>query len=146
MVGETKPISVATQVKECWEVVPSEEATLVVESDKTVAADRSRFRQLLENLLANAVEHGDTDTDTDTTVSVGGMADGFYVADDGAGIPTEQREKIFDAAYSTATAEDETGTGTGFGLRIVKEVVETHGWEIQIVDSHNGGHGLISPA
>lgn len=122
-------VSVSAQAEECWQVVPNDDATLVVESDQTILADRSRLQQLLENLLSNAVTHGSTDV----TISAGGLADGFYVADDGDGIPEEDRSNIFEAGYSTA--ED----GTRFGLRIVKQIVDAHGWEIQIVDSRSGG-------
>lgn len=58
---------------------------------------------------------------------------GFYVADDGPGIPSDEREDVFDAGYST------TDNGTGFGLNIVQEIADAHGWEITITDSETGG-------
>lgn len=128
-VESTEPVSVSAEAEECWQVVPNAEATLVVDSDRTVSADRSRLRRLLENLLANAVEHGGSDV----TVTVGDLADGFYIADDGVGIPESEREDIFEAGYSTA--ED----GTGFGLRIVRQIVDDHGWEVQVTESDAGG-------
>ncbi|MEF8786947.1 MAG: HAMP domain-containing sensor histidine kinase, partial [Haloarculaceae archaeon] len=69
----------------------------------------------------------------DVTVTVGELDDGFYIADDGVGIPADQREAVFGRGYSTG--ED----GTGFGLYIVERVVETHGWEITITESVDGG-------
>jgi signal transduction histidine kinase len=84
---------------------------------------------LFENLFRNAVNHGGGEV----TVTVGELADGFYVADGGAGIPDEERDDIFEAGYSTA------GDGTGFGLEIVKEIVEAHSWEIRVTDSETGG-------
>lgn len=68
VVGETEAVSIATQVKQCWQVVPSKSAELAVETDQTVLAAPSQLQQLLENLVANAIEHGDTDL----TVSAGG--------------------------------------------------------------------------
>ena len=112
VVGETEAASIATQVKERWQVVPSESAELTVETDQTVLADPSQLQQLLENLVANAIEHGDTDL----TVSVGGLTDGFYVADGGVGIPKKERANVFEAGYSIAEE------GTGFGLRIVRRM------------------------
>jgi len=129
VVGGTEEVSVSALAEECWQVVPSEKATLAVDSNQTIIADRSRVQQLLENLLTNAVEHGGEDV----TISVGDLADGFYIADDGVGIPDEERDSIFEAGYSTV--ED----GTGFGLRIVKQVVDAHGWEIRIAETDNGG-------
>jgi signal transduction histidine kinase len=64
---------------------------------------------------------------------VGEIADGFYVADDRAGISDEVRDDIFEVGYSIADA------GTGFGLTIVKEIVEAHGWEIRVIDGETGG-------
>ncbi len=66
-------------------------------------------------------------------MSVGTVDDGFYVADTGPGIPESDREKVFESGYSTG--ED----GTGFGLRIVEEVVDAHGWDIRVTDSDQGG-------
>jgi hypothetical protein len=58
---------------------------------------------------------------------------GFYVADDGSGIPEGDRELIFDSGYSTREG------GTGFGLDIVSEIVDAHGWTIAATDSRDGG-------
>ena len=77
----------------------------------------------------NAVEHGGSDV----SISVGGVDDGFYIADDGVGIPDSERDRIFESGYSTAA------DGTGFGLRIVKQIVDAHGWEITATDSDSGG-------
>ncbi|WP_241658345.1 PAS domain S-box protein [Halorubrum sp. BOL3-1] len=128
-VGSTETVSVSALAEECWQVIPDNDTTLDIRSHQTVTADRSRLQQLLENLLANAVEHGGTNI----TVSVGSLANGFYVADNGTGIPDEERDSVFEAGYST------TEDGTGFGLRIVKQIVDAHGWEIEIVESHSGG-------
>jgi len=128
-IGCVEPVSLTALVEECWQVVPDDQATLVVDDDRTIAADRSRLRQLLENLFMNAVEHGGSDV----SISVGGVDDGFYIADDGVGIPDSERDRIFESGYST------TADGTGFGLRIVKQIVDAHGWEITATDSDSGG-------
>ncbi|WP_251331503.1 PAS domain S-box protein [Haloplanus pelagicus] len=128
-VGTTEPVTLSELAEECWQTTPSADATLAVETDQTISADRSRLQQLFENLFRNAVNHGGGEI----TVTVGEIADGFYVADDGAGIPDEERDDIFEAGYSTAD------DGTGFGLAIVKEIVEAHGWEIRVTDSQTGG-------
>ena len=115
----------------CWDGLRSEAASLVVavEAEAAVRADRDRLRQLVENLLRNCVEHAGPDV----TVTVGDLPDGFYVADDGPGIPESNREDVFEAGYSTA------GTGTGFGLRIVAEVAAAHGWDVAVTDGVDGG-------
>jgi len=127
----TDPVTVELSdlVENCWHHVETADVTLVAEVSRTLRADRSRLEQLLENLFRNAVEHGGDDV----TVTVGGLSDGFYVADDGPGIPDDDYDRIFESGYSMS---DE---GTGFGLAIVRDIVETHGWGIRVTDSEAGG-------
>jgi len=128
-VGELESVDLAALAERCWANVPSADATLVVETERAIRADRSRLRQLLQNLFSNALEHGGAGV----TVTVGTLDDGFYVADDGHGIPDSIREAVFEAGYSTA--ED----GTGFGLRIVEQVADAHGWTVDVAASEAGG-------
>jgi signal transduction histidine kinase len=67
------------------------------------------------------------------TVRVGDLGDGFYVADDGPGIPADRREDVFEPGYSTAR------DGTGFGLSIVRELADLHGWTVRATESESGG-------
>ncbi|MCD2201207.1 response regulator [Halobacterium sp. KA-4] len=134
-------------VQDCWATVDTEDATLVADATASVHGDESRVRQLFENLLRNAVEHGSTSptsqarqdavehTAPGVTVTVGTLEDnsGFYVADDGPGIPDEERETVFEYGYSTCDA------GTGFGLHIVEQVADAHGWTVSVTESDAGG-------
>jgi signal transduction histidine kinase len=128
-VGETEPVAVAEAVDECWQVVEREAATLSNGTDLVVRADRSRLKQLLTNLLRNAVEHGGRDV----VVMTGDLPDGFYVEDDGPGVPESERESVFDPGYSTSS------DGTGLGLRIVEQVADAHGWRIRVTEGSFGG-------
>ena len=129
-VGDTEAVSLESVARSAWVNVDSRGATLTVEADPgTVEADPSRLTAVFENLFRNAVEHGGEDV----TVRVGTLEDGFYVEDDGPGVPAEERERVFDHGYTTSDA------GTGFGLNIVRNVVEAHGWEIRLTDSDEGG-------
>jgi signal transduction histidine kinase len=83
----------------------------------------------LENLIRNSIEHGETSV----AITVGDVEDGFYVEDDGPGIPGEIRDEAFESAYSTVQ------DNTGFGLAIVKEIVDAHGWDISIGEASSGG-------
>ncbi|MFC7174290.1 sensor histidine kinase [Haloplanus litoreus] len=58
---------------------------------------------------------------------------GFYVADDGVGIPAERRDRVFDDGYSTQPS------GTGFGLSIVREITDAHDWTVEVTESADGG-------
>ncbi|WP_246403641.1 two-component system sensor histidine kinase NtrB [Halobellus ruber] len=122
-------VSLAEESKSCWQRVETGDATLQTKADRTVRADPSRLVQLFENLMRNAVEH----TSQDVTVTVGELEDGFYVEDDGSGIPEDSRDDVFEAGYTT------TDEGTGFGLSIVKDVAEAHGWEVSITEGSEGG-------
>ena len=104
-------------------------AVLRIDGEGRLYADRSGLRQVVENLLANEAEHGGSDG----TVSVGGVDDGFCVADTGPGILAAERARVFTAGYSTDRE------GTGFGLTIVQQVADAHGWEIRVVDAEGGG-------
>ena len=143
-VGATEPVDLGSVSKGCWGTVSTTDASLHVETERRIRADPSRLRQLFENLYRNSAEHGSTSNQTESddsvahagpevTVTVGDIETGFYVEDDGPGIPETDRDEVFDAGYST------TETGTGFGLRIVKEVAEAHGWEVAVTEGADGG-------
>ena len=128
-VGELESVALDSLVTSCWSNVATAKATVVTDTDRVVRADESRLQQLVENLLRNAVEHaGD-----DVTITIGELADGFYVEDDGPGIADAERDEVFDAGYSTAR------NGTGFGLSIVKQVADAHGWKIRVCEGPTGG-------
>jgi PAS domain S-box-containing protein len=128
-IGEIETVALARAGRASREAVETENASISLETDLSIRADKGRLQQLLENLLRNAVEHGSDDV----TVTIGALDDGFYVGDTGPGIAPENREEIFDAGYST------TDDGTGFGLSIVEQVVEAHEWDIRVTESADGG-------
>jgi len=133
--GELKsdpvPVELHSAADRAWTTVETGDLELVVDDDATVEADPERLRQLLENLFTNAAEHGDGAT----AVTVGALADGdgFYVADDGVGIPEAHREDILESGRSG------TEDGTGLGLAIVETVAEAHGWTVSATESEAGG-------
>jgi len=134
-IGALAPVDLDEAVDEAWTLVTDGAggAELHHAADDgplpTVEADDDRLYQLLENLFRNAIEHGGEDV----VVTVGTVEDGFYVEDDGPGVPEAERDDIFDAGYSTKEA------GTGFGLNIVEQIAEAHGWEIAVADGADGG-------
>jgi|GEM_PF-376445 len=134
-------------VTDVWEVtgLPTDGATLVLDvPDRTVVdAPEGELRLLFENCFVNAVEHGSTSPDSqtrqdavehagpDVTVQVGTFDGGFYVADDGPGIPPERRDDVTERGFTTA--ED----GTGVGLAVVSGVADSNDWELRITDSRS---------
>lgn len=153
-IDDTETVSLSALADECWDGVDTASASLVVRGDVHLRADRSRLRQGLENLFANSVEHGSAggrtgsgdsvehgsasgraEPDDDVAVAVCPLDDGegFYVEDDGPGIDPERREEVFEPGVSTDP------DGTGFGLSIVAEVAEAHGWTVSVAESETGG-------
>jgi len=141
-VGETEPIDLEAAVRRAWKNVETYEASLHLEDDLgTLSADRARLASLLENLFRNAVEHGGEGvsvsvgpTDDPGSVADGGRGtSGFYVEDDGPGIPAAERERVFDSGYTTAD------DGTGLGLVIVQDIAEAHDWTLRVTEGSNGG-------
>jgi PAS domain S-box-containing protein len=146
-VSGTEPVDLRTLTEACWRTVETGQATLelAIEEPVVLEAERSRLSQVLENLFRNSVEHGSTDSDSQArqnsvehgpeavTITVGALPDGFYVEDDGPGIPPDKRDTVFDAGFSTAEQS------TGFGLSIVQEIVQAHGWSVDVTGGTAGG-------
>ncbi|WP_081927199.1 sensor histidine kinase [Halobellus rufus] len=130
---KTTPTPIASRAEAAWSVTETGDSELRVVLDREVEcdADLGLLDHIFENLFRNAVVHNQRPV----TVTVGSLGErpGFYVADDGTGIPTERLDDVLEYGYST------TGQGTGVGLTIVSEFVEAHGWELSITDSGDGG-------
>ncbi|GAB7013052.1 hybrid sensor histidine kinase/response regulator [Halolamina salina] len=127
-VTDPEPVEIAEEAANAWAGVVTGDAELRLPAEGTVVADRSRLAQLFENLFRNAVEHGAPGV----TITVGDLDGGFFVADDGPGVPESERESVFETGYTT-------GDGTGFGLAIVEQVAEAHDWSVRLVGSEDGG-------
>lgn len=127
--GEISDVSLSAVAQHAWASTRTPAASIDITVDETVRADRDRLVQLFSNLFANAIEHGG---DT-VSVTVGGTETGFYVADDGPGIPETDRESVLEHGFTT------NERGTGFGLAIVAEIVNAHGWTITVGESEAGG-------
>jgi signal transduction histidine kinase len=82
------------------------------------------------------VEHGAEGSDaTELTVEAGRLdgTPGFYLADDGVGVPSAERSAVFEAGYTGADH------GTGLGLAIVDRIAAAHSWTASLTESETGG-------
>ncbi|WP_136715330.1 sensor histidine kinase [Halorientalis salina] len=131
IIEETEPVELEPLLERCREVVDSDDLTLEVATATTIHGDRNSLRRVFENLLRNAVEHAGPEV----TVTVGTLDDesGFYVEDDGPGIPQGKRTEILETGFTTAN------DGTGLGLAIVENIVDAHGWSVTVTDATDGG-------
>lgn len=130
-IGEQSWTQLDSVATDAWGHVDTEAASLVIRNDLTMMADRDSLIHVFENLFRNAVEH----VGSDVTVRTGRLDDeqGFFVADDGPGIPQEKREELLEVGATKSEG------GTGLGLAIVSTIATAHGWEMEITDSQDGG-------
>ncbi|WP_137284071.1 PAS domain S-box protein [Halorussus salinisoli] len=145
-VSECSTVQLADVARQAWSEIDTSEATLEVTTTQTIDVDDTYIRHLFRNLFENAVEHGPTSSrpeaddavehgGTDVTVTVGDLPTGFFVADDGAGIPDDDREAIFETGYTTASGNG----GMGLGLTFVQEMADVYEWECSVTESDAGG-------
>jgi PAS domain S-box-containing protein len=162
VVADPETRRLETVVEDAWRHVETGTATLSVVGDlPTVDCNPGRLTQLFENLFRNSVEHGSTGNrmqsgdsvehgstssrpeaddsvdhaGSDFSVTVGTLGDGngFFVEDDGEGIPADRRETVFDHGVSYSRS------GTGFGLSIVQAIAREHGWSVSLTEGSAGG-------
>ena len=129
-VEDYSTVDIESIARSTWNNVDTKEAELSTE-EYILEADDERLKHVFENLYSNAVKHGGEDV----LIEVGPMVEdeGFYVQDDGVGIPDSEKDQVFD--YRNTFSEE----GAGLGLYHVREIAEAHEWELDLEDSPKGG-------
>ncbi len=107
--------------------------------DVTLVADRAKMRLILENLVSNAVKYSPKGGTLHLRALISGTHLIIDVADNGPGIPKDERENVFRAFYTGRAAAGISVKGTGIGLSVVLEFVTAHGGTVQIVDGEFPG-------
>jgi signal transduction histidine kinase len=114
--------------------------TLHADPAVEVDTDRDKFREVLMNLLHNAVEYNNPGGTIELAVHKnGGGRIAFDVRDSGIGMPDEVRGKIFERFYRADPSRTETGVHAGLGLAIVKEYIERLGGTITVESAPGKG-------
>lgn len=124
-------------------VAPGRVVTLDVEAgqDLTVLGDDARLRQVLANLLGNALTH----TPDGTAVEVLATADpaarvvAIEVADHGPGLEAHEADRVFERFYRADPSRSRAAGGTGLGLSIVAAIVSGHGGRVSVRSSPGAG-------
>ena len=121
---------------------PSRDITVLSPSELLlVHVDAGLILQLLVNLLNNAVEH----TPSGSAIRVSSVKEGDHVlvsvADDGPGVPDEDKERIFDMFYTGSDPVSDGRRSLGFGLALCRTIVRAHGGDIHVSD--NSPHGSV---
>ncbi len=104
-----------------------------------VYADRSKIEEVLDNLIGNAVKYSPDGGDVVTRVDNDENYLRVSVSDSGIGLTEEEQEKIFDQFYRGATANRAQIQGTGLGLTITKNIIDSHGGEIDVESTEGEG-------
>jgi signal transduction histidine kinase/PAS domain-containing protein len=119
-------------------------APLVIEDELPdqliLPGDRKRLRQVVDNLLGNAVKYSPDGGRIGVRLRTTGRAAELAVSDNGLGVSTDEREKMFTGLYRTSRAGDRVIPGTGLGLTLSRAVVSLHHGSIELA-GHDGGAG-----
>jgi two-component system phosphate regulon sensor histidine kinase PhoR len=109
-----------------------------------VLADNDRMRQVIFNLLDNAIKYGRAGgkTKVEGRLLPNGRIE-IAVVDDGPGIPKEAQLRIFERFYRVDKARSREQGGTGLGLAIVKHVIQAHGGEVRVESAPGSGSSFI---
>ncbi|WP_336053482.1 sensor histidine kinase [Streptomyces sp. CA2R101] len=131
------PVNLGTLVKEAVGDArvrdPGKPVTVEPAGEVFACGDEDRLRQVLQNLLSNALRY----TPPGTPISVGARAlpgdtVELTVRDQGPGMPPETAERIFERFYRGEESRDPAAGGTGLGLSIVKSIAEAHGGTVTV--------------
>lgn len=136
---ELRPVEIAELADACAETLKfragKKNHEIEVRCDEDlplVMADASRLREVLINLMENAVQYTPPGGHIEVRAEQqNGMVD-VTVADNGIGIPQADQERIFERFYRVDTARSREAGGTGLGLSIARHIVEAHGGDIWV--------------
>ena len=106
-----------------------------------VLAEENKIRQVITNLMANAIRFTSDDSPIDIRVSIDDAAERamIEVIDHGEGIPPQIREKIFQRFWRADTSRTRETGGSGLGLAIVSSIVAAHNGMVDVVETPGGG-------
>jgi signal transduction histidine kinase len=113
------------------------------EEQVTVLGDRDLLKQLVLNLVDNAVKFSPQSGDVTISLFEKGDAAEIVVADQGPGIPPEQLEHIFERFYRGSNAASRTVGGAGIGLAICRWIARVHGGDIRAESDLGKGSRFI---
>lgn len=130
------------------DVVTSMQATgdrsiaLTVRCPAVVMGEEKRLRQVLVNLVTNALKYSPVDTPVGVMVACTEDRASLAVEDHGPGVPPEDRARIFDR-FTRLESTDSHTSGIGLGLYIVRTIAENHGGTARVEDTEGGGATFV---
>lgn len=104
----------------------------------TVYEDQGQITTVIDNLVSNAVKFSPHGGHIEILLFQDGKNAVLEVADDGPGIPSEEKPLVFDAFYKSRNSDNDHIEGSGLGLSIAKHYASAHGGDIEIIDGDKG--------
>jgi PAS domain S-box-containing protein len=113
--------------------------TLATGPVPSIAGDRARISQLLDNLVSNAIKFTSERGRVDVRVRIHGKQAVVDIRDSGMGIPAAEQQFLFERFFRTSTATEQAIQGTGLGLAISKAIVDAHSGLITVTSREGAG-------
>jgi two-component system OmpR family sensor kinase len=140
---ETEPVDLQAIARDAAAdaraVAPQREIKLEAHTPVVIYGDDMRLRQVVGNLMRNALVHTPGTTPIEIAVSRENGLARLSVADHGPGLPADQLEKIFEPFYRADPSRNRDSGGAGLGLSIVNAVVSAHGGRVKVKETSGGG-------
>jgi signal transduction histidine kinase len=142
---QLSPIDLAELVREsvqaARDAITDEPVSIVDElpDELVLPGDRHRLRQVVDNVLGNAVKYSPDGGRIAVRLRTTGRAAELSISDTGIGVSQEEREKMFTGLYRTSRARDRAIPGTGLGLTLSRAVVQRHHGTIELSEHEGPG-------
>jgi two-component system, OmpR family, sensor kinase len=120
-------------------VAPQRQISLIANGPVIVEGDDTRLRQVLGNLVRNAMVHTPQQTPIEVAVATDDSVGRISVADHGPGLAPQDVERIFEPFYRVDPGRSRDRGGAGLGLSIVSAVVAAHGGRVKVSQTEGGG-------
>ena len=122
----------------------SADVRLELQEDIVVPVDRDALRQIMVNLVDNALKYGPAGQRVTIGTALFDDAARVWVDDEGPGVPESERERVFESFQRLSRDLEKSVTGSGIGLSVVRELVRMHGGRTWIEDAPGGGARVVA--
>jgi len=140
---ETKAVNLQAIARDAVDdaraVAPQRDITLNADEPIVVTGDDTRLRQVVGNLMRNALVHTPPATPIEVAVTTEDSVARMSVSDHGPGLRSDQLERIFEPFYRADPSRSRDSGGAGLGLSIVNAVVVAHGGHVTVKETSGGG-------
>ena len=139
--GSTATQTAVAPTRPSRELAPTTTSNTVPVRRAVVLAEENKIRQVITNLMGNAMRFTPEDTPIEIRVSLDEVAERavLEIVDHGEGIPPQIREKIFQRFWRADTSRARETGGSGLGLAIVSSIVSAHNGHVDVVETPGGG-------